>query len=52
MHRKKILKSIAAAGLAIGGANVLQNEELIYAAELEQTEQEAAGELVIELELP
>ena len=53
MSKKNVLKSIAAAGVAFGGASVLQDGELVYAAELETTEMLGnEEELVIELELP
>ena len=50
MNRKKIAKSIAMAGAALGGASVFQNGEVVYAEELDQSAQDNAGEVVIELE--
>ena len=32
MRKKKILKSIAAAGIAFGGASVMQDADVVYAA--------------------
>ena len=36
MKKKKVMKAIAAAGVAIGGASVLQDGNMVYAAELNQ----------------
>ena len=40
MKKKDILKSIAATGVMLGGANMMQDSNVVYAAELEQLEQE------------
>ena len=39
MNKKKMIKSIAAAGIAIGGASVFQDGELVYAMENEQQDE-------------
>ena len=36
MKKKKVMKAIAAAGVAIGGASVLQDGNMVYAAEYDQ----------------
>ena len=50
MNKKNFIRSIAATGIAIGGASVFQDGEVVYASELDQTEQDTAGEVVIALE--
>ena len=52
MNKKKIVKSVAAVGVAIGGASIFQDGEIAYAyaSELEQTEQENQDEVVIDLD--
>ena len=35
MNKKKAMKAIAAAGIAIGGVSVFQDVDLVYANELE-----------------
>ena len=52
MSKNKILKSIAAAGIAFGGASVLQDAEIVYAAELENEEMLVTKEVVLDVELP
>ena len=53
MSKKKILKSIAAAGIAFGGAGVMQDMDVVYAAELDTTKILGdEDEVVIQLESP
>ena len=47
MKRRKVMKAIAAAGIAIGGAGAFQNGNMVYAAELDQEE---SDELILPAE--
>jgi len=48
MKKKKVMKMIAAAGIAIGGAEAYQNGNMVYAAELNQDEE--SDELILPAE--
>ena len=39
MKKKDILKSIAATGVMLGGANMIQDYNVVYAAEMAQQEE-------------
>lgn len=49
MNKKKIVKSVAAVGIAFGGASIFQDGEVVYAAELESETNDAAEDFIVEL---
>ena len=49
MNKKKAMKAIAAAGIAIGGVSVFQDVDLVYANELEIDALGAQGEIEVDL---
>lgn len=50
MNRKKVVKSIAAAGVAFGGVSIFQDGDVVYAQEMDTIEANDGGEdYVVEL---